>query len=249
MTKLSQEALLTDDGIRSDGRKVDEARPFEVEVGVLTQADGSALVRQGKNVILAGVIGPYEAERHSQFLDRGVLKVRYHMQPYSTNERKSPTYSRREIELSRAIREALEPAVILTDLPRTQIDVFVEVLQADGGTRCASVNAASVALADAGVPMKDLVTAVAIGKVRDTLVVDINDLEDENGQADFPLAMMPNKGLITLLQMNGLLDEEEIKRSVEMAKRVISSLYQVQVDALKKKYTPLALSKEGDKDA
>jgi len=112
-----------------------------------------------------------------------------------------------------------------------------------------SVNAASVALADAGVPMKDLVTAVAIGKVRDTLVVDINDLEDENGQADFPLAMMPNKGLITLLQMNGLLDEEEIKRSVEMAKRVISSLYQVQVDALKKKYTPLALSKEGDKDA
>ncbi|WP_449461579.1 exosome complex exonuclease Rrp41 [Tardisphaera miroshnichenkoae] len=245
MAKLSQEELLTDEGIRTDGRKIDEARPFDVEVGVLTQADGSALVRQGKNLILAGVMGPYEAERHSQFLDRSSLRVRYHMQPYSTNERKSPTYSRREIELSRAIREALEPAIILTELPRTQIDVFVEVLQADGGTRCASVNAASVALADAGIPMRDLVTAVAIGKVRDTLVVDINDLEDENGQADFPIAMMPNKGKITLLQMNGLLTQDEIKRSVEMAKRVIDSLYAVQVNALKKKYAPLAAPNEG----
>ena len=96
MSKLSQEELLTDDGIRNDGRRVDEARPFEVEVGVLTQENGSALVRQGKNVILAGVMGPYEAERHSQYLDRAVLKVRYHMQPYSTNDRKSPTYSRRK---------------------------------------------------------------------------------------------------------------------------------------------------------
>lgn len=245
MSKLSQEELLTDDGIRNDGRHVDEARPFEVEVGVLTQANGSALVRQGKNVILAGVMGPYEAERHSQYLDRAVLKVRYHMQPYSTNDRKSPTYSRREMELSRAIREALEPAVILTDLPRTEIDVFIEVLQADGGTRCASVNAASVALADAGISMKDLVTAVAIGKIRDTLVIDINDLEDENGQADFPIAMMPNKDKITLLQMNGLLDEAEIKKSIDMARGVIGSLYTIQVNALKKKYTPLAVSKEG----
>ncbi|MDP7975086.1 MAG: exosome complex exonuclease Rrp41 [Thermoprotei archaeon] len=251
MGKIPQESLLSDDGVRSDGRRVDEARPFEVQVGVLTQANGSALVKQGKNLILAGVIGPYEAERHSQYLDRGVLRTRYHMQPYSTNERKSPTFTRREIELSRAVREALEPAVILTDLPRAQIDVFIEVLQADGGTRCASVNAASVALADAGVPMRDLVTAVAIGKVRDTLVVDINDLEDENGQADFPIAMMPSKDKITLLQMNGLLTQEEIHKSIEMARGVIRSLYEVQVEALKRRYAPLAASgnREGGSDA
>jgi len=93
--------------------------------------------------------------------------------------------------------------------------------------------------------MKDLVTAVAIGKIRDTLVIDINDLEDENGQADFPIAMMPNKDKITLLQMNGLLDEAEIKKSIDMARGVIGSLYTIQVNALKKKYTPLAVSKEG----
>jgi len=101
--------------------------------------------------------------------DTGILRVRYHMEPFSVGERKRPAPSRREIEISKVIKEALEPAVMLEKFPRTAVDVFIEVLQADGGTRCAALTAASVALADAGIPMRDMVAAIASGKVADTL--------------------------------------------------------------------------------
>ena len=64
---------------------------------------------------------------------------------------------------------------MLEKFPRTAVDVFIEVLQADGGTRCAALTAASVALADAGIPMRDMVAAVAAGKVADTVILDVNN--------------------------------------------------------------------------
>ena len=86
-------------------------------------------------------------------------------------ERKSPAPSRREVELSKVIKECLEPALFRALNPRTGVDLYVEVLQADGGTRCASITAAALALADAGVPMRDLVVACAAGKIDDTVVL------------------------------------------------------------------------------
>jgi len=113
------------------------------------------------------------------------------MAPFSVQERKSPAPSRREVELSKVIREALEPSVFVEYYPRTGVDIFIEVLQADGGTRCASITAASLALADAGIPMRDLVVACAAGKVDDTVALDLMDTEDKVGSADVPVAFMP----------------------------------------------------------
>ncbi len=79
----------------------------------------------------------------------------------------------------------------------------MEVLQADGGTRCASITAAALALADSGIPMRDLVVACAAGKVEDTVVLDLYDAEDKLGAADVPVAYMPNLNAVTLLQMDG----------------------------------------------
>ena len=107
------------------------------------------------------------------------------------------------------MRESLEPSLILSDYPRAVIDVFVEVLQADGGLRCAGINAASVALADAGINMRDLVSACASGRLGDNIVLDINDLEDKEGDADMPVAYLPNMDQITLLRsMEGNLQHE-----------------------------------------
>ena len=155
------------------------------------------------------------------------------MAPFSVQDRKSPAPSRREIELSKVIREALEPSLFLEYYPRTSIDIFIEVLQADGGTRCASITAASIALADAGIPMRDMVVACAAGKVDGHIVLDLNDIEDKNGEADMPLAMMPNKGLITLLQMDGLVTQEEFKQMLELAMEGCNLIYQIQKKALK----------------
>jgi exosome complex component RRP41 len=229
--------LIDKKGLRLDGRKPDELRPIKIEVGILSNADGSAYIEQGKNKILAAIYGPKEVHpKHLALPDRMILRCRYHMAPFSVQERKSPAPSRREIELSKVIREALEPAIFLEYYPRTSIDVFVEVLQADGGTRCASITAAALALADAGIPMKDLVAACAAGKVDDTIVLDLMDTEDKIGKADVPVALMPNLNAITLLQMDGILSLEEFEKAVNLALEGCRKIYAMQKEALKAKY-------------
>jgi exosome complex component RRP41 len=172
----------------------------------LKNADGSAYIEFGKNRIIAAVYGPREVHpKHMAQPDRCVLRCRYHMSPFSTDTRKNPAPSRREVEISKVMREALEPAVMLEDYPRAAIDVFVEVLQADGGSRCAGITAASVALADAGINMRDIVSACAAGKVDGKIVLDINDVEDKEGSADMPLAYLPHLERVTLLQLDGIL--------------------------------------------
>jgi len=231
------EKLIDKKGLRLDGRKPDELRPIKIDVGILSNADGSAYIQQGGNKILAAVYGPKELHpKHLALPDRMVLRCRYHMAPFSVQERKSPAPSRREIEISKVIREALEPSIFIEYYPRTSIDIFIEVLQADGGTRCASITAASLALADAGIPMRDLVTACAAGKVDDIIVLDLMDTEDKIGSADVPVALMPNLNAITLLQMDGILTLKEFEGAVNLALEGCKKIYVMQKEALKAKY-------------
>ncbi len=242
MGKKADIKLIREDGLRHDGRKPDELRPIKMEVGVLNNANGSALVEFGKTKVLAAVYGPRELHpRHMSLPDRAVIRCRYHMAPFSTEERKSPAPSRREIELSKVIREALEPVIFSELYPRATIDIFIEVLQADGGTRTTGITAASLALADAGIPIRDLVAGVAVGKVDGVLVLDIDQVEDEFGEADMPVAMMPTLGRITLLQLNGVLTPEEFKEALRLAEKGIKEIYKLQREALRKRYVEVSL--------
>jgi len=237
--------LIDENGRRIDGRRLDELRPLRMEVGVLKNADGSAYVEYGNTKVIVAVYGPREIHpKHLTLPDRAIIRCRYHMTSFSTTERKSPAPTRREIELSKVIREALE-GVIFTELyPRTSIDIFIEVLQADGGTRTAGITAASLALADAGIPMKDLVAGVAVGKIDGVLVLDINEVEDEFGEADLPVAMMPSFKEITLLQMNGVLSEDEFWEALKLAEKGVMEIYKAQKEALMNKYSRVKVEVE-----
>ncbi|MCE4611175.1 MAG: exosome complex exonuclease Rrp41 [Desulfurococcales archaeon] len=229
--------LVSPEGLRHDGRRPEDLRPVKMEVGVFKNADGSALVEYGKTRVVAAVYGPREPlQRFPLLPDKATLRVRYHMAPFSTEERKSPAPSRREVELSKVIREALEPIVLSEEYPRTVIDIFLEVLQADGGTRTAAVTAASLALADAGVPIRALVGGVAVGKVDGVLVVDIDETEDMYGEADMPVAAAPDIGLITLLQLNGVLSREEFNRALDMALTAITRIVELEKRTLRSGY-------------
>jgi len=229
--------LLDENGIRSDGRKVNETRKVTIKAGVLKNASGSAYIEFGGNKILAGVFGPRDVHpKHMSNPDTGILRVRYHMEPFSVGERKKPAPSRREIEISKVITEALRPAVMLEKFPRTALDVYLEVLQADGGTRCAALDAASVAIADAGIPMRDLVCACAAGKAADTIILDVNNEEDQAGQADMPIGYMPSLGKITLLQLDGVLTVDEYKKCIELGLEGCKQVYEIQKNALREKY-------------
>ena len=229
--------LMDANGIRCDGRKVNETRKVTIKAGILKNANGSAYIEFGDNKILAGVFGPRDVHpKHMSDTDTGILRCRYHMLPFSVTERKNPAPSRREIEISKVIKEALLPAVILEQFPRTAVDVFIEVLQADGGSRCAALAAASVALADAGIPMRDMVCACAAGKVADTVVLDVNNEEDQAGQADMPVGYMPNLDRITLIQLDGVLTSEEYKKCIETAIDGCKQVYEIQKKALTDKF-------------
>ncbi|KYH38213.1 MAG: exosome complex exonuclease 1 [Candidatus Hecatellales archaeon B24] len=233
----SRQKLIGENGLRIDGRKPDELRPIRMEVGLLANADGSAYIEQGKSKIIVAVYGPREVHpKHLGLSDRAIVRCRYHMAPFSTQERKSPAPSRREIELSKIIREAFEPVIFSEYYPRSMIDIFIEVLQSDGGTRCAGITAASLALADAGIPLRDLVASCAVGKVEGCLIVDLNDEEDKEGEADMPVAYIPALDTVSLLQMDGQLTEEEFVEALKMAKEACMRIYQMQKQALKQKY-------------
>jgi len=110
------------------------------------------------------------------------------------------------------------------------------VLQAEGGTRTAAITAAAVALANAGIPMKDMVSAIAVGKADDVLVLDLGKQEDNFGQSDMPIAISHRDKKLLLLQMDGLLTKEEVITMLDMAERGCEKLHGVQADALRRFY-------------
>ena len=230
--------LVDENGMRIDGRTAEEHRPIKIEAGVLHNADGSAYVEIGKNKVLAAVYGPRECHpRHLQNPEKAIVQVKYNMEAYSVSDRKRPGTDRRSIEISKITAEALE-RVVLTELyPRASIDVYIEILQANAGTRCAGLTAASVALADAGIPMRDIVPAIAAGKADGHVLLDLNKEEDNYGQADVPIAIVPSTDEIVLLQMDGNMTRQELDHAIELAVNACHEVHDLQVDALKRRYS------------
>lgn len=226
---------------RNDGRKIDELRPMEAKVGVIPNAKGSASFKIGKTWAIAAVYGPREI--YPRFLadpKKGILRCHYTMMPFSgSGERIRPGRSRRAQEIAMVMEHALVPVVDLSDFPNSVVDVFVELPQTDAGTRCAAISAASMALAHAGIPMKDMVSSVAVGQVDGTVVSDL-DYSEESYPAivsDIPVAMLHNSKEVSLLQMDGEISKEDLLSALEMAKDATEKIYKLQVNALKEKFT------------
>ena len=241
--------LIDEKGIRLDGRKKDELRPTEIKIGVIENADGSAEIRMGKNIIVAAVYGPRELHpKHRALADRALIQCFYRMSTFSVNDRKSPAPSRREKEISMIIADALTSVVLTEKYPRTTVDVFVQVLQADGGTRCASLTAASVALADAGVPMRGIISSVASGLINDTVVLDLFDIEDQKGSGDMPLGYCPTLNEISLIQLDGVFTLEQFDECLDLSIEGAKKLHELQTGALKQKYADIRAEVLVDED-
>ena len=225
---------------RFDGRDFEELRPIEAKAGVIPRADGSAFFRIGKTEAYAAVYGPRNL--YPKFLQdpqKGILRCHYNMMPFSgSGERIRPGGNRRSKELSMVIEKALLPVLDLREFPNSVVDVFIEFPQTDAGSRCAGISAAAIALADAGLSMKDLVSAVAVGKIDDKIVADLTyDEESYDGEVtDIPVAMLPNLNRISLLQMDGNITKDELKKALELARKKCKEIYEIQKKALKSKY-------------
>lgn len=225
------------DGKRLSGRTKNEVRPIKITAGVLHRADGSAFLEWGRNKIIAAVYGPREFHpQRFQEPHKAVVRARYNMAAFSVGDRKRPGPDRRSQEISKVISDAFENVVLTEQFPRGVIDVHMEVLQADAGTRIAALTAATVALADAGIPMKGLVAGCAAGKAGGEVILDLDQPEDNFGEADVPVAMNMTTGEIVLLQMDGHLTAKEYEECIDLAVDGCKQVYEAQRKALVERF-------------
>ncbi len=223
---------------RTDGRKFDELRPIKAKVGIVSSADGSAMYESGKTRAIAVVRGPRIFHpQHMQNPMKGMLRVTYQMMSFSVWDRIRPGLSRRGQEISKVSEWALSEVVDLDAFPNSVVDVFIQIPQADAGTRVAGLNAAAMALAHAGVPMKEMVSAIAVGKMDKTIVVDVNkdeeDFPEGEGATDIPLAFSSRSEKITLMQLDGKISPQELKQAVDMGRIACKKIAEIQSKALK----------------
>jgi len=226
---------------RCDGRGWDEIRSTEAKAGIIPNADGSAYFRMGNTAAYCAVYGPRELfPKFLQNPKTGIIRCHYNMLPFSgMGERIRPGGNRRAQEISLVMEKALSAVVDLSDFPNAVVDIYTDLPETDAGSRCVAINAAAMALADAGIPMKDMVSALAVGRVDDKIVVDLCYEEEayEGGPvADIPIAVVHNTQEIALLQMDGEISKEELIRAIEMGRKAMEQVYEIQKKALKEKY-------------
>ncbi len=234
---------------RLDGRKMNETREITAKAGVIKKADGSAYFKIGKTWAYAAVYGPRDLHpRFMQNPNKGIIRFSYIMMPFSgMGERIRPGPNRRAKEISMVSQKALNSVVNLDDFPNTVVDVVVELAQADAGSRCAGICAASIALADAGIPMTDMVAAVAAGIVDNTVCLDLDYEEehypefakekvDSEHVADIPVACIPGTGEVTLLQMDGIINSKQLIDAVELAKNKCAEIVEIQREAVRARF-------------
>jgi exosome complex component RRP41 len=207
---------------------------------VIKNADGSAYFKIGNTVAYAAVYGPREL--HPKFMQdpsTGILRCNYNMMPFAgMGNRVRPGQNRRAKEISMVTEKALLPVVDLKEFPNAVVDVFIELPQTDAGSRCAGICAASIALADAGIPMKDLVSAVSVGTVDGTIIVDLDYMEEayDASVADIPIAYIPSTDELSLLQMDGEITKDTLLEALELGKQACREIIEIQKKALKEKY-------------
>lgn len=222
---------------RPDGRKFDELRKITAKVGVIPNADGSAMFSFGDTIAIAAVYGPKKMHpQHSQDPEKGTLRCTYNMLSFSVTERARPGQNRRSTEIGKITEWALEPILMIDKYPNTVVDVHINIIQANASTRCAGINAAVMALAHAGIPMKGMVSSVSVGKLDKQLVVDLikeeEDWEDGEGATDIPITFT-NDGKITHMQLDGKITQKQLKEAIELGKKACKEIYEIQKKALK----------------
>jgi len=205
---------------RHDGRKFDQLRPIAFEANIAPHATGSVLVSFGSTrVICAATIEPkVPGWMRQQGVKGGWLTAEYSMLPYSTLDRKSRDISRgkldgRTVEIQRLIGRSLRAVVDLQKLGENTLWVDCDVLQADGGTRTASITGAYLAarlavqkLLDAKRipenPLSDSVGAVSVGVFKNQALLDLDYVEDKDADVDFNV-VMTGKGQFVEVQGSG----------------------------------------------
>ncbi|KAJ8710109.1 hypothetical protein PYW07_009475 [Mythimna separata] len=194
---------LDDKGVRKDGRALSEARSLFARTDMVSQAKGSSYVELRKTKVVCSVFDPREIPHQNEFSQLGQIFCEVKFAPFSCPRRRRPHVpDAEEKALSVALRKALEPTVCRHMFPNYQVDVFIYILENDGSCLSAAINAAGLALADAAVPMYDVITSCTVAIVGEKMFVD--PTEAEENLATISPSTPINHGIITLSMLSEL---------------------------------------------
>ena len=175
-----------------EGRGEEELRKIFLSTGVMSKAQGSAYIEQGRTKVMVGVWGPREVQRRSDFSMSGSLTAEFKFAPFSRRSERASAGE--EEELGQVVSEALASTVCLDKYPKSVLEVGVTVLEDDGSVLAAALTAAGLALASAGVHMSDLVVGVKVGvrEGADSLLVDPEAGEEGGGGGEVVVGYLPS---------------------------------------------------------
>jgi len=235
--------------MRSDGRQSDELRPVKITRGYTKFAPGSALIEAGDTKVICTASVEHGVPSFLYGSGQGWLTAEYGMLPGSTAMRKKrDTYKvdGRTTEIQRLIGRSLRAIIDLTPLGERTIWIDCDVLQADGGTRTASITGAYVALVDAlnwmigremiqVAPLTGKVAAVSVGIVDGLPVLDLNYAEDSQAEVDMNIIMTDAGEFIELqgTAEHGTFGEAQLQELLALAKKGIADLFRTQNEVLK----------------
>jgi len=228
--------LLSEAGLRIDGRQINELRKINCKLGVFEQADGSAYLEMGHTNVLAAVFGPHEVSRgpggkHRQtsLHDRAYVNCQYSQATFSTIERKrKPRADIRSLELTNNIREIFDNVILTSLFPNSQIDIFLEVLQSDGSNMSACINAATLALIHAGIPIKDFVTSCSATIIDEKTLVDVSHFEESTSNLPvLTLSILPKSKQIVSMESSGRIPLDLIERIIDSAVLGCDEIHQI----------------------
>ena len=133
-----------------------------LKTGIISQAKGSAYIEQGNTKVVCAVYGPREVQKKSDFRLNGQLFCELKFAPFSCQKRRGHQQDNEELEMSHLVREALESAVCLHHFPKAQVEIYLMIIENDGSALAASLTCASLALANASIPMYDIVIGASV---------------------------------------------------------------------------------------
>ncbi|MCU7795634.1 MAG: ribonuclease PH [Candidatus Thiodiazotropha sp. (ex Myrtea spinifera)] len=236
--------------MRPSGRRPDELRPIEITRRYTKHAEGSVLVCFGDTQVICTASVQEQVPRFLKGAGQGWVTAEYGMLPRSTTDRMGREAARgkqggRTLEIQRLIGRSLRAAVDLKALGERTITLDCDVIQADGGTRTASITGACVALADAishtrelglldNDPMLGMVASVSVGVFNGTPVLDLDYAEDSNAETDMNVVMNDKGGFIEVqgTAEGAAYSRDELNAMLDLAHQGIDSIVQMQRDAL-----------------
>jgi len=241
MTYKTQKDDLWEQQIRSDGRAVNELRQIRCELGVFhPQANGSSSYSIGNTKVFAAVYGPHEiTKKKNRTTDKTVINCEYSSACFSSNERKTSTKSdRKSIEVSKNLQCLVEHLIVQDTFPGSQVDVYIEVIQDDGGAYAACINAMTLALVDAGLPIRDYLIATTATITQDIKMLDLNSQERGN-HPELTIGVLSKNKEVVVLEQSSLLPLVYLPEVIQFGIQGCDGVFQYIENAVRTKFVAM----------